>query len=292
MPGFWSWQKRLLNLEVIGQFESWAAPVAKWVASDGFGESIWVEGITDTVVAVHLSGSMVTKSRGLKEGRTSGRGKSFALQPRGTPNEFSAPGRCTFAQILLSDSLMDRASEVAGQASLSGRLRPDLIFDDFPHLDGAVRHYVGRALDQLGPPSLLEMEGLALVVLDKLLAVHGEVRPAPPVRGGLAPRQLRRVMEFMRANQAQDFLMDDLAAIVDLSAKHFARAFRQSTGLPPHRYLMNQRLQTAREMLASSDLDLAEIALACGFADQSHFTAAFRKATGATPGAFRREQRR
>ncbi len=88
---------------------------------------------------------------------------------------------------------------------------------------------------------------------------------------------------------AQDLALEELAALVSLSAKHFARAFRQSTGTPPHRWLIERRLDRAKAMLVEGDLDLAEIALACGFADQSHFTAAFRKLVGMTPGSYRRE---
>jgi AraC-like DNA-binding protein len=109
--------------------------------------------------------------------------------------------------------------------------------------------------------------------------------------GGLASWQLRRVTDFMLDHAEDDLLLEDLAGLVDLSVKHFARAFRQSTGLPPHRWLVNRRIDRARELLGKAELSLAEIALACGFADQSHFTVAFRKATGMTPGAFRREQR-
>jgi AraC-like DNA-binding protein len=77
--------------------------------------------------------------------------------------------------------------------------------------------------------------------------------------------------------------------LAGLSAKHFARAFRQSTGVPPHRWLIEKRIERAKALLLGGGLSLAEIALACGFADQSHFTAAFRRGTGITPGAYRRE---
>jgi AraC family transcriptional regulator len=111
-----------------------------------------------------------------------------------------------------------------------------------------------------------------------------------PFQGGLPSARLRRVEEFLMAHLADDIGLDDLAATAGLSAKHFARAFRQSTGMPPHRWLIERRIDRARAMLVEGDLSLAEIALACGFADQSHFTAAFRKAVGATPGMYRRER--
>jgi AraC family transcriptional regulator len=93
------------------------------------------------------------------------------------------------------------------------------------------------------------------------------------------------------AHLGDDIGLDDLAAIADLSAKHFARAFRQSTGMPPHRWLIERRIDHAKSLLGEDNLNLAEIALACGFADQSHFTAAFRKSVNTTPAIFRRELR-
>ncbi len=93
------------------------------------------------------------------------------------------------------------------------------------------------------------------------------------------------------AHLADDIGLEDLAAIANLSAKHFARAFRQSTGMPPHRWLIERRIDRAKALLMEDRLNLAEIALTCGFADQSHFTAAFRKSVGATRAIFRRESR-
>jgi AraC family transcriptional regulator len=112
-----------------------------------------------------------------------------------------------------------------------------------------------------------------------------------PFRGGLPPARLRRVEEFLMTHLADDIGLDALAAIADLSPKHFARAFRQSTGMPPHRWLIERRIDRAKALLRTAELSLAEVALACGFADQSHFTAAFRKAAGMTPGGYRQEIR-
>jgi AraC family transcriptional regulator len=142
------------------------------------------------------------------------------------------------------------------------------------------------AMSQLHFDALTTSIGVQLV---RRWSNHG--LRAKPFQGGLPPARLRRIEEFLMAHLADDIGLDDLAAIADLSAKHFARAFRQSTGAPPHRWLIERRIERGKELLAASDHSLAEIALACGFADQSHFTAAFRKAVGATPGAYRRALR-
>jgi AraC family transcriptional regulator len=161
------------------------------------------------------------------------------------------------------------------------------------NLDRSIVHRVDALFAELrrdNPRGSLYAQSMLLYLGARLLDIRAgrAVHPGGG-GGGLAPRQLRRVTDYMRQHAHQDLGLGDLAALVDLSAKHFARAFRQSTGLPPHRWLMNQRIEKARELLAVADLGIAEIALVCGFADQSHFTATFRKMTGMTPGGWRRQ---
>jgi len=113
----------------------------------------------------------------------------------------------------------------------------------------------------------------------------------PQALGGLPPGVLRRVRAFIDANLETAIELADLAAIATLSRCHFARAFKQSVGRTPHGYLMHRRLEKAQQLLASTDLPLAEIALATGFSDQSHFSRRFRDYLGTTPSAFRKSKR-
>jgi len=106
----------------------------------------------------------------------------------------------------------------------------------------------------------------------------------------LAPWQLKRVTEFINANLAETLQLCDLAALSGLSPSHFGRAFKGSTGLPPHRWHLNQRIERARVMLADAEASLADVACATGFADQSHFTRVFSRAVGISPGAWRRSR--
>ena len=105
----------------------------------------------------------------------------------------------------------------------------------------------------------------------------------------LAPWQLKRVTEFINANLAETLQLCDLAALSGLSPSHFGRAFKGSTGLPPHRWHLIQRIERARTMLADADASLADVACATGFADQSHFTRVFSRTIGMSPGAWRRQ---
>jgi AraC-like DNA-binding protein len=107
-------------------------------------------------------------------------------------------------------------------------------------------------------------------------------------RGGLAPRMLRTVREYIDTHLSSHIEVEVLANTAGLSTWHFSRAFKQSVGMAPHAYVVLRRLQKACELLTEPDLCLAEIALACGFADQSHLTRVFSRKLHSTPGAWRR----
>jgi AraC-like DNA-binding protein len=118
----------------------------------------------------------------------------------------------------------------------------------------------------------------------------GYFRQSPsPVRshGGLAPQVLRRVREYIDAHLAENIELEALANTAGLSRCHFARAFKQSLGTAPHCYLMQRRLERARQLIAETELPLAQIALECGFSDQSHFSRRFLQYVGVTPRSFR-----
>jgi AraC-like DNA-binding protein len=102
---------------------------------------------------------------------------------------------------------------------------------------------------------------------------------------------MRRVREYVAAHLSESTDLAMLAAVAGLSIHHFARGFKQTTGMTPHHYLTQKRVERARDMLANSDLSLSEIAYAVGFSDQSHLARHFRQMLGVTPGQFRWSQR-
>jgi AraC family transcriptional regulator len=107
------------------------------------------------------------------------------------------------------------------------------------------------------------------------------------LNGGLSGYKLRRVQEFINANLEEDLSLAEIAEVADLSQYHFARAFRKSTNLTPQQYLMQQRIERAKQLLATDDLPIVEISLRTGFKNQSHFTTLFRKFTKFTPKLWR-----
>jgi AraC-like DNA-binding protein len=110
-------------------------------------------------------------------------------------------------------------------------------------------------------------------------------------RGGLPPLTLRRVKEYIDLHLDENIDLERLATTAGLSLHHFARAFKRSAGVPPHAYVLQQRLDKARDLLICTDCPLADIALAAGFSDQSHLARHFRKSFGVSPGNFRRSHR-
>jgi AraC family transcriptional regulator len=113
-----------------------------------------------------------------------------------------------------------------------------------------------------------------------------------PIRGGLAAWQERRAKELMDASLDSDVTLVQLANECKLSVSQFARAFRQSNGCAPHHWLMSRRVDNAKRLLRDQSLALADVALTCGFADQSHFTRVFKNTVGESPGVWRRMRMR
>lgn len=115
---------------------------------------------------------------------------------------------------------------------------------------------------------------------------------APELRsikhGQLAPWQLRRVTDYLAAHLAEDIPLQILSDLVKLSRSYFSRAFKISTGLAPHQWLLQARICKAKQLLLETDRPLAQIAIDVGFADQAHFTRTFRREAGESPGAWQR----
>ena len=111
-------------------------------------------------------------------------------------------------------------------------------------------------------------------------------RPCRPV---LAPWQMRRVTEHIEANLHTSLPVPELASIIRRSPSYFSRAFKGACGQTPHAFILSRRIARARQEMLKGVEPLAQIALACGFADQAHLARVFRRAAGLAPAAWRRE---
>ena len=112
-----------------------------------------------------------------------------------------------------------------------------------------------------------------------------------PAAGGLSPWRVRRVEQHIEENLDATIRIEDLAALAKLSVRHFSLAFKQSFGVPPHAHIVRRRIEKAQELMLLTDQPLAEVALACGLADQAHLSKWFRRLAGVSPNAWRRRYR-
>jgi AraC family transcriptional regulator len=132
-------------------------------------------------------------------------------------------------------------------------------------------------------------DGMQMALVGHLLHKYSVDRWQPLTNAPtLDAKRLTRVLDYIEARLADEIGLEDLAAEACLSPYHFTRLFREATGLPPHRYLTEQRVEAAKAKLRFMHSSLAEIGHDTGFGSQANFTRAFRKATGLTPGQYRR----
>jgi AraC family transcriptional regulator len=132
------------------------------------------------------------------------------------------------------------------------------------------------------------VEYMALAFHAHVVHSYGSVPERRSNYGGLAPWQMRRVVEAVQENPGASHTISMLAQECNLSSSPFARAFKETTGLAPHQWLTRKRIEHACRMLAQTSMELSEIALACGFVDQSHFSRVFARQEKRSPGKWRR----
>ena len=142
------------------------------------------------------------------------------------------------------------------------------------------------------PGGKMLVEALALALGAHMVRHHSNLEAASvavptAARGTLDARRLRRVKEIIEAHLDEELTIEVLASEVSLSPFHFARAFKVATGMSPHRYVSNLRVEKAKVLIAEGKIPLAEIARQCGFSSQSYFTTWFKRIVGVTPGAYR-----
>ena len=177
------------------------------------------------------------------------------------------------------------------QADVAGtRLSPRLFFEDTTLWDTAVK--LRKQIESAGSDNRLYVEALGVVLAHELVRLNAGIRPVEaPVRGGLAGWQQRIVTSYIEEHLSEQIPLATLARLVRLSPYYFCRAFKQSLGMPPHRYHNSRRIEHAKTLLAKPELSVTEIGLTVGFSETSSFTAAFRKATGQTPTGYHRSLR-
>jgi AraC family transcriptional regulator len=215
------------------------------------------------------------------DGIRPGRAK-FWFFPEGTGAEGELTGRGAYdcAGVFVEPSFLPLAVKPALSEPIAG----------FSH------DALGRAFDEMAGELAQSNEMLSIFAegwaMQALAYVARATRKSQSIGfttgSGLAQWQLHRAKEMLLADFSENPSLDSVAAACRLSSGHFQRAFKASTGVPAHKWLVTARIERARALLMESTMSLADVAGICGFADQSHFSNAFARMMGTSPGAWRR----
>ncbi len=134
----------------------------------------------------------------------------------------------------------------------------------------------------------LYVESVQTLLAVHLLRHHCTVKITnSPKLGKLSPSKLQQILDYIQDNLDRDMGLAELALVVQMSSHHFGKLFKQSTGLSPHQYVLQCRIERAKKLLSNPKFTLADISQSVGFCDQSHFTNVFRRYTSLTPRQYR-----
>jgi AraC family transcriptional regulator len=258
------------------------------VELQSFGDLDVVVQATDHVVAVHLAGSVnVQRSRcGRTRSRTMSVG-DVTVTPVGPPTRWRQAGQSLVVLLRLSPAY------VRGVAGEECALDPDRfeIQGRFATRDARIDDIARRLLAGLeleGSDSHLYVDAMTCELAIHLLREYtvASAAPAWPM-ARLSPHKLRRAIEYIDDNLKSELTLAAIAEAVALSPGHFAHAFRQATGVAPHRYVVKRRVERAKVLLRESDMPITEVADCVGCSSHSHFSVLFHRVTGLTPRQFR-----
>lgn len=238
-------------------------------------------------VNVALAGALTTHKLG-GAGRlvaTNNRGNNLCITPAGQPISAEWHGKLDNLGMFLNADFVSRTA-------IENGFSPNVEFIEVYKKKDPLIQNIGLTLLETSTNSDARSDLFADSLIQSLtlhlLTNYTNAARVPVVSsGGLSGYRLNRVIEFINSNLENDISLNDLAEVAGLSAFHFSRAFRKSTGKTPQQYVMQQRLERAKMLLARPDLPIVEVSLRSGFKNQSHFTSWFRRYTNFTPKLWR-----
>ena len=214
---------------------------------------------------------------------------TLTVIPAGSTSRWDIYQPLSVVQLYLPQTTLKRIAHEAGAAA------PGDLVERTAHPDPITSRLLLSAADALDGCAALDAlfrHQLTDLLATRLLAAHAGSPATPqPIMGGLSPKVLHRAIERLRSDSDADVSLAALAADAGLSRFHFCRAFKESTGLSPHAWLRQHRLEQAMNMLRDTDVSVVSVAAALGYSSQTAFAAAFRKLTGETPSDWRRRMR-
>jgi AraC family transcriptional regulator len=245
--------------------------------------------LSNILVMINLSATTKVTARinGQDFGQALEEGESVII-PAGTPSEWRWPDgqSCDMLHIYLQPGFLRQAAESSDIDAARIAIEPELGVHD-----AHIRHIGMSLLQELESTSWAGKayaDLLATALAVHLLRKHAVESPFPPsYSGGMPKYKLRRAVDYISDKLGGELRVAEIAEEVNMSPYHFTRLFKQATGLAPHQYIMQKRIEMAKKFLVETELPIAQIALETGFQSQSRFTTLFRQITGTTPRAYR-----
>ncbi|MBD2463637.1 helix-turn-helix transcriptional regulator [Oscillatoria sp. FACHB-1407] len=211
----------------------------------------------------------------------------LCITPSGIPSGYQAEGDDHYLYAQIPSRFLQQVVEEALELNLDRVEVVPTFQSRNPQLEQLLR-LLQAELHQDGRMGRLYVESLTNALVVNLLRDYSTTQPhITQYDGGLGDRKLLQVTHYINEALDQDIKLADLAQLAGVSQSHFSRLFKRSMGLSPHQYLLQQRVERAKQLLKNTNQSLVEIALACGFDSHSHFTRQFRHITGLTPKAYR-----
>ncbi|MFS8980747.1 AraC family transcriptional regulator [Cupriavidus necator] len=273
--------------------EQWLMPVAICEAVNGYDTKRAPHTPSEHLIEWHLAPSRIQQVLPSGPATETLPSNGFVIRPAGMALQLVAVGPARFVHFVIPDAFLRAvAADWLGDAvNCTGLLGRERLMRTDPAIVPMLDAYLRRALDEDEPPTRLEMDSRAHLVVLQILRRHSVLveRQNRLRRGGLAPYQLKRVCELMTRDLAEEISLTELANTIGISYHHFCHAFKTSTGQPPRQWLVERRVEAACGMLRTTRLSVTEIAATIGYTDQNQFLRVFRSRRGTTPSAYRRE---
>jgi AraC family transcriptional regulator len=273
---------RAPDLKIL-RSRSWAPLTVQEVRTSG-GEGIWRNSRHRISLVDSGTHNLSYQAEGGRVQEVTLRGPRLVFCPAGVTMRVRSDAIC-WTQVVQEP---EPWRLLAAEARLeSGALEPLIAFED-PIIAEIVRTLLREA--DAGPADRLLVDALNAAIALRLLGRFAKLPTAnlEPMRG-LSRERLRRVCDYIEANLGDELSLPLLADVACLSRFHFSRLFKRAFGVGVHRYVMQRRLERAKQLIAHGKMTLTEVAYAVGFKSQASFTHLFRQQIGLTPGRFRRE---
>ncbi|MEH2474222.1 AraC family transcriptional regulator [Nitrobacteraceae bacterium AZCC 2161] len=212
----------------------------------------------------------------------------ISISPSNTSQRWSWDCKMRVTLLFVSQRVIEEIAAEAGISKRFSQISTPLVTDD-----NLIKHTVAELAAECAVSS--KVSRLLVGTAGRHVAAHLIARYAqagqPQRDAGMVEWKLKRALDFIEQNLGHDIGLDELASNSDMTPHYFCRAFRKSVGMPPYRYLVRRRIERSKELLASTDNEVTDIALELGFSSHAHFCNTFRSVVDCSPSTFRKVSR-